>query len=316
MSWYIDFSSISTLERILEGLISLYTAILLITALKKIYKDRNQVLNELDKIAFMVALCNILCLTIYFFIGMTSFFLMTIRTFRLLQDVMICVIFLIMLYKGKTPALKNLGIFLGFLSFVLWLCGLIFVDSTTDYDCSDYIWIVFSGLNLILSTVNIYSGFNSYSLMKLKFFNQMNNIRLSENNDLTPRQEFQEQHLTEEDLEKTRVSLYALMGSSFVSIFIQFMWDYFLHIKSLTQEMCIENYHSSGFGTLLLYFILKVLSFFPAIWGVYYVFYYKNRNNFNTVKETEERSLSVFYDFRSDYMDDETNDPDDITGKN
>ena len=151
--------------------------------------------------------------------------------------------------------------------------------------------------------------------MKLKFFNQMNNIRLSETNDLTPRQEFQQQQLTEDDLNKTRVSLYALMGSSFASIFIQFIWDYFLHIKSLTQEKCVENYHSTGFGTLVLYFILKVLSFFPSIWGVYYVFYYKNRNNFNTVKETEERSLSVFYDFRSDYMDDETNDPDDITGK-
>ena len=315
IEWYIDFSSISSLERIIEGIVSLYTAFLMVSAFKKIYRDRNQILNDLDKIAFFMALCSTVTLSIYFFIGISSFFLLTIRTFRLMQDIMICVIFLIMLYREKTSTLKNFAGCSCFMAFVLWLCGIIFVDSSSDYDCSDYIWIVFSGINLILSALNIFSGFNSFTLMKIKFFNQQN-ARLSETNEMTPKNQFQEQHLTEEDLNNTKISLYALMGLSFVSIFVQFIWDYFLHIKSVSVENCSYNYHSSGFGTFVLYLILKIVSFLPSIWGIYYVFYYRNKDKFNTVKESEERSLSVFYDFRSDYMDDDTNDPEDIKEKN
>ena len=315
MSWYLDFSSLSTLERIFEGLITLYTLILLLSGYKKIYKDRNQVLNELDKTTYILAICNTISLLIYFIIAMCSFFLMTIRFFRLSQDILICVIFLIMLYKEKTTLLKNLGKFFFFINILIWVLGLIFANSQTDYDCSEYIWIVFSGINLILSTLNIYSGFNSYNLMKMKYFNQRNNIPLvtNEEPEATPSNEFQEQHITEDDIINTRVSLYALMGSSFISIFIQFMWDYFLHVKSSDSlETCMASYHAYSFGTLILYMFLKIFSFLPAVWGIYYVFYFKNRCNFNTAKEAEERSLSVFYDFRSDYMDDDTNDVEDI----
>lgn len=314
MTWYLNFSSIETIERIIEGLFSLYTAVVMILAVKTLYKDRNQILNFLDKLTFFIAICNSICLTVYFFIFVSSFLLITIRTFRLIQDFLICAIFLIMLYKEKAEFLTNLAIFQIFLVCILWFCGVNIGDHKTDYDCNNYIWIVFSGLNLILSTLNIYSGYNSYSLMKMKFFNQRN-IRLSETNETVTRQQFQEQ-VTEKDLNSTKFSLYALMGSSFISIFTQFMWDYFLHIKSVSQEQCAQNYHSHDFGSFILCLILKISTFIPSIWGIYYVFYYKNRNNFNTAKECEERSLSVFYDFRSDYLDEETNDLEDERYKN
>ena len=315
VDWYIDFSSIASLERIIEGLISLYTALLMLNAFKTILRDRNRILNDLDKLVFIIALCNSVVLTVYFFLGISAYVLLIIRALRLAQDVIVCVIFLIMLYKEKMGFLKNMGGVGCFFVFVLWICGVIFIDDSTDYDCANYIWIVFSGINLILSTLNIYSGYNSYTLMKIKYFNQQH-ARLSETNEMTPKNQFQEEYLTEQALDNTRFSLYALMGASFGSICVQFFWDYLLHVRSITPESCSDHYHSSGFGTLVLCLILKIASFLPSIWGIHYVFYYRNRNNFNTAKETEERSLSVFYDFRSDYMDDDTNDPEDSKDKN
>lgn len=310
MSWYLDFSSYSSFERIIEGIISLYLVILLSVGLKVIHKDRNQILNELDKLAFIFALVNMLCQTIYFLLVLSAFFLMMIRAIRLIQDILISAIFLIMLYQEKTSQIKNVASLFGFLAILLWLLAVILVPTVTDYDCFDYIWIIFSGFNLILSSLNIYCGFNSYTSMKMKYFNQMN-IRMNEVSE-TPKYMFQEKNISEDDINNMGISLLALMGSSFVSIFIQFLWDYFLHVKSNTLEVCIENYHSYSFISLLFYCVLKGLCFWPSVCGIYYVFYHRNRNNFNILKESEERSLSVFYDFRSEYMDDETNDADDV----
>lgn len=311
MSWYLDFSSFSTLERIIEGLISFYIMIMMLMGLKVIYKDRNQILNELDKAAFITATLNALCQIIYFLFILSTFFLMMIRAIRLIQDILVCTIFLIMLYPEKSPILKQIAYTSSFFSFILWLFGIIFIESPIDYDCSDYIWIIFSGINLILSSLNIYSGFNSYTSMKVRLYNQMN-INLNEFEEKTPNNNFQEKTITNEDIINMRYSLTILMGSSFISIFIEFLWDYFLHIKSTDIQNCAHNYHSYSFGSFLFYLVLKGLCYWPSICGIYYVFYHRNKNNFNTMKESEERSLSIFFDFRSEYMDEETNDPDDF----
>lgn len=89
-----------------------------------------------------------------------------------------------------------------------------------------------------------------------------------------------------------------------MSLFAQFMWDYYSFTNSATYLDCKSYYISSSLGTLLLVIALKLLVYFLHPWGIYYIQYWRNRKQLQMIQQIEEKNLQMLLtDNRSDLFE-------------
>ncbi len=56
--------------------------------------------------------------------------------------------------------------------------------------------------------------------------------------------------------------------------------------------------------SLLLFLAIKFLSFYLEPWSRYYVYYWRNRKMIKTINETTDRNVALFFDHRSELLED------------
>lgn len=292
MNSYLDFSSYSSYQRLLLVIISFYSLFLFISAYRIIFKDRNKILDNLDRLIFLMSLIQIFLLTIYF-VWSISFFLISIRFFRFYQELFICSTFLYAVYDQiNVKYITYLIISFSIIMILFWFLVIVLNEFQFDYDCGTMFFFIISGITLILSSLNVFFGYNTFEKLNYSIFTIKNNELMTN----------ETKNSNIEDINAKKIQLLYLMSVGFISICIQFFWDYSLHFKE-NGNICMNYYHGENFINLIFYGILKFITLFLPVLNVYYVFYWKNQKFFNTAKELNERNLNIFYDDRSEYLE-------------
>ena len=287
---YLDFASFFSYERLILLTLSLMLFMTLLFSFKKIIRDRNKILDDLDKIIFFFSLLQafVFCTSLIFSF---VFFIICLRFLRFFQESLILSTLLYAQLNIQNWKLVKYGVIGVSLIFSLFWCLMVFLnDYQFDYRCDTFFFITIAGVTLITSTMSIYFGYNCINMLNYQIYNNEAN---SQNNN--------------EELKNKKKQLIILLGGSFLTVFIQFFWDYFLQFKK-TEEICIIYYHSQNFGQMLFLIILKGICYLAPLIVIYKVFFKMNEKFFNCAKETDERSLSVFQDFRSEFLDDDEED--------
>ena len=299
MVWiFSESNAFAIIERILVGSIAIFIFILFLLANKKISKDKNLTIDKMDKIIFTLAFIQIGILAFYFIINTSTFFLASIRACRLIQEVFLCMLLSYIIYNERIQEIifkivtVTVILIAGF-----WFTIAILQRSQTDYNCKKPYWLVFSAGTFIVSLMTIYFGVNALKIIQ-------NFINNSNNNDETNAEILEESPKGKnlEELKNRKIQLYVIILCSFVSSFSQFVWDLLAHNYANNSKNCSVYYSSYSFLTCLLFVFFKFLTLFLSALSIYYTFYWRNKKNLETGDETD-RSLSVFYDYRNDYIE-------------
>ena len=279
-------------ERLIEIIIAIYFFKIFLSAFRCITRDRNNILDKMDKFIFMTAFSQIIVLLLYFLLFRCVFLLATLRTLRLAQESFVCMVFTYFLYEEDKheDIFKKIKLFF-IVVLVLWFFSAILQKADYDYTCVSIFWILFSGLTLIVSALSIYFGLST--------------LRIIQNHEINEKMESLQQQIAHDEMDNRKRQLFVLMNMGFITSAVQFLWDNISHnCAGDKPENCKYYYEAWNFFTLVLFLIIKSLTYFLANLSIYYVFYCRNKKYFNTAQESNERSLSVFYDFRSELLDD------------
>lgn len=65
------------------------------------------------------------------------------------------------------------------------------------------------------------------------------------------------------------------MGTTIVSSFMMFVWDFVAHMNSSTEQDCVDMFMGNNFPRKILFFLLKIITMQIQPLGIYYTTYYK-----------------------------------------
>ena len=135
----------------------------------------DQILDNLDRLIFLMSLIQIFLLTIYF-IWSISFFLISIRFFRFYQELFICSTFLYAVYDQiNVKYITYLIISFSIIMILFWFLVIVLNEFEFDYDCGTMFFFIISGITLILSSLNVFFGYNTFEKLNYSIFKIKNN---------------------------------------------------------------------------------------------------------------------------------------------
>ena len=296
MVWlFTDDNGYAILERILIGLIAIFIFYLFLLANKKISKDKNLTIDKMDKIIFFLAFIQIGILVLYFLLYTSTFFLASIRACRLIQEVLLCMLLSYISYDERIQEriFKVVSVSVVLIA-AYWFTIAIIQHSQLDYNCKKLYWLTFSSLTFFVSILTIFYGIKALKVIQ-------NFINTSKTNTENSDEAQKAKHL--EELKNREIQIYVIILCSFVSSVTQLFWDMLAHHYAKTSKHCTVYYSSHDIETCLLYVFFKFITLFLSALSIYYTFFWRNRKNLEVGGDETDRSLSVFYDYRNDYVD-------------
>ena len=250
-------------------------------------------IDKMDKIILINAYIQTIFLSIYFFLHEGLFILTTIRSLRIIQDLLL---FMVLSYMSFGDALQErlyqaaLAMFA--ILVVFWYFTGILQKTIFHYNCTRIFWCVYSGITFSLNFINF--GLGIISLKKCE------DIFVKELDDKTNEAE----HILKKkfELKNKKIQLYSLMIVGLASGFIQFIWDMMAH-KVDKLEMCKTFYFAFNLKNMMVMFTLKLVTLIMPPFLVYYVFYWRNKVQVDFL--ACDRSLSILCDYRNEEGEDE-----------
>lgn len=295
MVWiFTEPSTIVISERVLMGLASALIFFLFYLANKKISQEKKLTLDKMDKIIFYLACVQISLLFFYFSLYTSTFLLASFRTARIIQEIFLCMLLSYILFEEHVQEIIfKIVTFAVVFVCAFWFAIAILFNSQIDYNCKKPYWIVFSTLTLFVSLFTVFFGIQALRIIKKLIFSTQEQINQGINAET--RDKAKGKNLDE--LKNKRLQLCVLFACSIVSSSLQFVWDFVAFHDAQHAKECSKYYVSHNFITLVLFLTLKFITFFMPALSIYYTFYWRNKKNSEHVEENE-RSLSVFYDYR------------------
>lgn len=295
MVWlFLESNSYALVERVFIGIIAIYIFFLFLLANKQISKDKNLTIDKMDKIIFFLAFTQIALLTVYFLIYTSTSLLACIRTCRLIQEVLLCMLLSYIIYEEIIQEIIFKIVTLCVISIVaFWFTIAILKNSRSDYDCKKTYWLIFSSITVFFSVSTVYFGFRALQLIQ-NFINNhkdiLNEDFIEENGNKTIGKNLDE-------LKNRKIQLFVIIVCSLVSSALQFTWDVIANQKATDSKNCLVYYMSNSFMTCVIFIFLKFLTLFLSAMSIYYTFYWRNKKNLDAKDEMDKNS-NVFYDYR------------------
>ena len=237
--------------------------------------------DNLDKFIYFLCIIQISLYILYQVIFPRKNIIYSLRALRLLQEIFICVIFSYIYFdEFRIKNIQRFKAFAVFYTFILWISKMFSKNSSCFY----FNLFIFSSSTLIFNCIEVVLGI--LSLLIIKEFEEKS--KKEENNDLnlslrTFSDNLNFSEITKKEMESRKVQIFILMLTHFLSCFSQILIDYSLYLNSSEIPNC-NNYKfklNSFFGFLFFSFLHFLSIFFPY-WGIYYVFYWRNRELFNS----------------------------------
>jgi len=265
---------------------------------RQISKDKKLTIDKMDKIIFFLAFIQIGILVLYFLFYTYTFFLASIRACRLIQEVLLCMLLSYIIYEERIQEIIFKIVSFSVVSILgYWFTIAIIQNSQLDYNCKKMYWLVFSSLTFFISILTIYFGIKALKIIQ-NFINNNNSEETKAEKGVS----------SLEELKNRKIQIYVIILCSFVSSVTQLLWDMLAHHYAINSKNCTVYYSSYSFGTCVLYIFFKFITLFLSALSIYYTFYWRNRKNLEAGGDETDRSLSVFYDYRNDNVEETLND--------
>lgn len=250
-------------------------------------------IDKMDKIILLNAYIQTIFLSTYFFLHEGLFILTTIRSLRIIQDLLLFMVLSYMAF-GDTLQEKSYQAVLAMFAIlgIFWYFTGILQKTIFHYNCTRVFWCIYSGITLFLGFINFCLG-----IVSLK---KCENIFVKELDDKTNEAE----HILKKkfELKNKKIQIYSLMIVGLVSGFVQFFWDMMAH-KNEKLEMCKIVYFAFNLKDIMLFFTLKLVTLILPPFLIYYVFYWRNKVQADFL--ACDRSLSILCDYRNEEGEDE-----------
>ncbi len=285
------------IETFILAILSSCTLYLFARAYILIRKDKAQILDNTDKIIFTLASVHNGLLTLIFIIFTNPFFVYTVRTLYLGLDIVICSVVAYMYFSREIHSRINKATLLALLwASLLWgYSTMMPVNSETDNECNLFNIMMFSFSTIAVSAVLLFCGYGS-----IKIINDVNDMErkqsVDEEYNLWQVRRFQE-------LKERKIQITTLTIVNTIAPAAQLFWDYWKYDSTYTTEQCSNLLFADSIGEIFLFAIIKILCNLLPSWGIYYLYYWRNREHFRTNNANYNRYLNDFEEFRSDMIE-------------
>jgi len=268
-------------ESIILSSISLFTLAIFLKAYKVISNDNAQVLDRMDKTIFYLSFAHIGILSFNLFFYTSPFFTYTIRTVSLFQEIVICTVVAYIFFPEKAYSTLHRAMQFGLIFAVcLWFfAAMDKSENEPNNECVKGRLLVFSWSSLFVCTALFIFGYGSVRII----INEMERRMSESSND--ERQLWQE--LRYQELKKRKIQLIILVSVNLLATVVQVIWDMKKYNPTYDQQQCDYYTLSHGFFNMIGFLIVKSICYFLPTWGIYYLYYWQNRHNFQTEEGCE-----------------------------
>lgn len=263
---------------------------------KTITNDRAQILEKMDKIIYYLAFAFTGLLTLIEVIYTAPFLAFTLRLIYLFLVIVICsVVACIYFPDEKYHALigKVMRGAFGW-SIILWFFSVMGKRDANENECHYFSIVLFSLTGLVISLVLCGFGYGSIKQIKetdLKEFQ-------ANPNGLETLSEARRGQESGERIDQLTI----LVAVNVVASFVQLLWDFKKYNANYSMNQCNKVTTAHTFFGFIPFLIMDVFCTLLPPWGIYYLYYWKNRLNFRSNAGDWERHLSDFDDIRSELI--------------
>lgn len=284
------------LEAITLAILSLANLYLFYNAYKHIKKDQTQTLDQTEKTIFYLAfsLSALLCFTLIIYTN--SFFDYTFRTVYIMLDILICKHIAYTYFDEEVrPRVQQVAWLCQFWVGALYILSIIGPPETElENECTSVYILLYSVLATIVSLVLLGCGCG-YILTILHVEKRESFYTPAEGDNLWHIKRFQE-------LREKKVQLIVLPSVNFITSVAQLTWDS-VKFDNPSQNQCDYLTYAHNVGGIIIFFILGIICYMLPSVGVYYVFYWRNKENFNSDNPNSYKNFNDFDDLNSDMID-------------
>jgi hypothetical protein len=282
------------IELFILSTISLISLYVFVKAYRVISKDQNTILDKMDKIIFILAFAHLGLISIIYLIYSSPFVHFTIRVINLIEEIIMCtVVAYIYFSEERHPFIHKFMLLTIGWAIVIWFFS-IMDDRIEWYDleCRGMNSILLSGSCFAVSLVLNMCGWGVLNLIR----DSEHKMSISDENiDLMD--------INRSMMENRKAQLRTFMIACILSSALQFIWDYRKFDETATEAQCLNLVRSHNFFTMFWFIVLKICCTLLPPWGIYYVFYWRNRFYFkNDSQQNLEMTMLNDFDIKRSMM--------------
>lgn len=285
------------LETFIIGGFAVATFYFYLKGYKTIKNDRAQILEKMDKVIYYLAFVYSGFAAFTTVIYAAPFLTFTMRVLYLILDIVICsVIACIYFPQGIHPRIEKLTMVAFGWTVLLWFFSVMGRQtSESSNECQYFGIILFSLTGLVVSGLLGLFGYGSIKIIKAtETETNENNIYVTETGEpLSQNRKYEE---LAERINQLTILIAINVGAALVQLF----WDM---KKYNNPKYCDRVTFSHNFIDLISFLIIKGFILLIPPWGVYYVYFWRNKDNFRADTGNWDRHLSDFDEIRSELIE-------------
>jgi len=284
-------------ETFILAALSLITLILFIRAYILIRKDQAQILDSTDKIIFSLASVHSGFLSFTFLLYTNPFFIYSIRGLNLILDIVICSVVAYMYFSREVHSRVDKCTWIALLwTFLLWGYSVMDVGiSSLQNECSLMNILLFSITASALSCILLLCGYGSVKIIN-EVERRQSTYSTEEEHNLWQIRRFQE-------LSERKIQIITLTAVNTIAPLTEIIWDVKKYNQNSTVEECDSLTFAHNTQEMFIFVIIKILCYLLPSWGIYYLYYYRNREHFRPTQANFNRHLNDFDELRSDMIE-------------
>lgn len=277
--------------------LSLITLVLFIRAYILIRKDQAQILDSTDKIIFILASVHSGFLSFTFVLYTNPFFVYSIRALDLILDIIICSVVAKMYFSREVHPRVEKFTWIGLLwTFLLWGYSVTDVGiAGLQNECSLMNFLLFSITASAIGCILLLCGYGSVKIIN-EVERRQSTYSTEEEHNLWQVRRFQE-------LSERKIQIITLTVVNSIAPLAEILWDLKKYNPNSTVGECDTLTFAHDTQEILIFIIIKILCYLLPSWGIYYLYYYRNREHFYKAQANFNRHLNDFDELRSDMIE-------------
>ena len=284
------------IEKSILAILSTSTIYLFITAYVLIRKDQAQILDKTDKMIFYLASVHSGLLSLTLLIYTHPFLTYTIRVLYLILDIVICTVVAYMYFsQDMHQRISKVRWIALTWALVLWFVSVVDLNELSlENECNLANTLMFSISDSCVSFVLLLCGYGSIQI--INEVERRQSISSSDAHDLWIIRRFQE-------LRERKIQIITLTVVNVIAAFFELVWDIKKHDVDFTKDECDRLSFAHNFFDMIVFTVLEILCNLLPSWGIYYLYYWRNREHFRSASQNFNRHLNDFDELRSDMLE-------------
>lgn len=285
------------IETFILAALSTATLYFFIRAYILIRKDQAQILDKTDKLIFYLASVHSGLLSFALILYTNPFLIYTIRALYLTLVIVVCSVAAFWNFSAEIhPRIRNAMWIALIWTGILWFFSVVNAETLVlQNECGLINFLMFSISAAVISSILLLCGLGSIQQINKAERSQSVSSQ-DEGHNLWQIRRFQE-------LKERKIILMTFIAVNMLASFVQLLWDIKKYDINSIQTECDTLSFSHNFLDMILFIILKILCNLLPSWGIYYLYYWRNREHFCSNNQVLNRHLNDFDELRSDMIE-------------